>query len=227
MGSVCKGIMASEEKKVDKTDNNSTKKVLNNKKPDWKKDKCVYTSCYCEENVWNLCDLTRKEGRNLDDYFVIFLSNDSKQFPIWYASLASSNEDPLIWDYHVIFLWINRKEPKRSLIFDLDSSLSFPTEINEYFMKSFQPNMILKEEFKHNYRVIPSKVYLDEFYSDRKHMIKDGKWLSSPPQYDCIMINDKKKGSNLMSTFVNMNSKKIGKIYKDTMELLAWITKSS
>ena len=65
----------------------------------------------------------------------------------------------------------------------------------------------LKDEFKHNFRVIPSKVYLDKFYSDRKHMIKDGKWLSSPPQYDCIMINNKKKGSNLMSTFVNMKSK--------------------
>ncbi len=86
--------------------------------------------------------------------------------------------------------------------------------------------MVLKDEFKHNFRVIPAKVYLDKFYSDRKHMFKNGKWLSPPPEYECIMVKKKKNGSNLMSRFVDMKSKKIGKVYSDTTKLMAWITKS-
>ena len=125
-----------EEKKADKNADSMNKNKFD-VVPDWKSDDCVYTGCYCEENVWHLCDKTRKEGRNLDDHFVIFLSNKNKQFPIWCAKTAKSNDDALIWDYHVIYLWINRKNPNKSLIFDLDSTLTFPTEINQYMKSHF------------------------------------------------------------------------------------------
>eukprot|EP01084_Bolivina_argentea_P226916 383227_1 len=201
------------------TNDNTTKQI-----PSWNTNNCVYTSCYCEENVWNLCDKVRKEGRNLNDYFAIFLSNNNKSFPIWHARSAKSNDKPVIWDYHVIFLWFNKQNPIKSLIFDLDTTLSFPCLIEEYIKKAFQyPQLQLKDQYKHNFRVVNSQIYLDKFYSDRQHMYINKQWIATPPQYPCIMIKNKKKGSNLMSHFVSMNNKKIGCIYKDVPALYQWI----
>eukprot|EP01083_Nonionella_stella_P154472 497782_1 len=209
---------SSEEKKEDAN-------LVNEKDTFWSRDECVYTSCYCEENVWKLCERTRMEKKDMNEYFVILLSNKSKKFPIWYAKSAPSNDRPIIWDYHVIYLWINRQKPAKSWIFDLDSTLPFPCEVNEYITKSFRPNMKMKDEFKHNFRVVPCQIYLDTFYSDRKHMFVDNKWLSPPPKYPCIMCKNEKKGSNLMSHFVDITNTDIGVVYDDTFKLLQWITK--
>lgn len=40
------------------------------------KDNCIYTSCYCEENVWKLCEyiLHHKEDE-ISKYYVVFISN--------------------------------------------------------------------------------------------------------------------------------------------------------
>ena len=210
------------EEKKDKNEMDNTKKksmII----PEWDIDSCVYTSCFCEENVWKLCERTRKENFNLDDFYVIFLSNQHKQFPIWNAKSAESTDAAVIWDYHVIYLWINKLDKNKSLIFDLDSRLSFGSLINEYIVKSFRPDMVLKDEYKHNFRVLSAKEYLDKFYSDRKHMYQNKKWLAKPPKYKCIMIKNKKKGSNLMSHFVNMNNKQIGKIFNDPIKLYQWV----
>eukprot|EP00493_Phyllostaurus_siculus_P009611 UN09735 len=45
---------------------------------------CLYTSCYCEENVWKLCERIRDEGiNNLAEYYAVFISNSSRQIPLW------------------------------------------------------------------------------------------------------------------------------------------------
>lgn len=45
---------------------------------------CVYTSCYCEENVWKLCQQIKKDnGTTLKEYHVVFISNKKRQVPLW------------------------------------------------------------------------------------------------------------------------------------------------
>nr|XP_015213295.1 PREDICTED: protein N-terminal glutamine amidohydrolase [Lepisosteus oculatus] len=40
---------------------------------------CIYTSCYCEENVWKLCEhiMTRKQYPE-DGVYAVFISNERK-----------------------------------------------------------------------------------------------------------------------------------------------------
>ena len=52
-----------------------TKLVL----PQWEKNKCVYTACYCEENVWKLCeDISKNNDINDDFCYAIIISNQNK-----------------------------------------------------------------------------------------------------------------------------------------------------
>ena len=94
----------------------------------WKRENCIYTSCFCEENIWKLCNKAKNEGKNLDNYYVIFLTNKIKKFPIWSARKINNDnkQDFIVWDYHVILLWLNKINTTKSLIFDFDTELSFP-----------------------------------------------------------------------------------------------------
>lgn len=206
-----------------KHDNAKEKMII----PDWKRNDCIYTSCFCEENVWKLCKRVKEEKKGTNDCFAIFISNEKKQFPIWSAKAAQS-QSYIIWDYHVIFLWINRDNPKHSLIFDFDSTLDFPCLFSHFLIKSFPPKFMNKEAFKQyeqKFRVVACQTYLDTFHCDRRHMISqdDGKWICPPPKYECIMIKKKKKGSNLMSHFVDMQNKEIGTVHANIKALNAWL----
>ncbi|MED6250331.1 hypothetical protein ATANTOWER_029848 [Ataeniobius toweri] len=44
---------------------------------------CVYTSCYCEENVWKLCEFVKTERTTpLEQLFVVFISNDKRMIQV-------------------------------------------------------------------------------------------------------------------------------------------------
>jgi hypothetical protein len=48
-----------------------------------RRDECTYTSCYCEENVYKLCErLTEKGKVSIDELHVVFLSNPAKKVPV-------------------------------------------------------------------------------------------------------------------------------------------------
>ena len=69
-----------------------------------------YTSCYCEENVYLLAQrmtqvLSGHSPEDRPELFVVFISSLLQRTPIWcQASNASSPEDPVLWDYHVVLL---------------------------------------------------------------------------------------------------------------------------
>ena len=42
--------------------------------------------------------------------------------PIWESTLGN----PVVWDYHVIFLYHNPENKNESIIFDFDTTLPFP-----------------------------------------------------------------------------------------------------
>uniref|UniRef100_G3P837 Protein N-terminal glutamine amidohydrolase n=1 Tax=Gasterosteus aculeatus aculeatus TaxID=481459 RepID=G3P837_GASAC len=61
------------------------------------REDCVYTSCYCEENVWKLCEFVRSERTApLEELFVVFISNENRKVPLW-KQRSGHGEQPVIW----------------------------------------------------------------------------------------------------------------------------------
>nr|XP_002122600.1 protein N-terminal glutamine amidohydrolase [Ciona intestinalis] len=178
-----------------------------------KREDCVYTKCYCEENIWKLCDSIRKSNLEvLPHLSVVFISNKTRSIPIWKQRSAKSEELPVIWDYHVILLYLDQNCSKH-MIFDLDSSLAFPTEALEYCSKAFCPQILLKIQYQQFFKVIPADEYLKNFASDRSHMmLEDNKWSSDPPDYPPISTES---SSMNLDDFISMDfeTNKFGAIY--------------
>ncbi|KAE8282602.1 Protein N-terminal glutamine amidohydrolase [Larimichthys crocea] len=131
------------------------------------RENCEYTSCYCEENVWKLCDSVRTDRTGpLDQLSVIFISNEKRTVPLW-KQRSGHGDQPVIWDYHVILMQVGLQSD--SLVYDLDSELSFPVSLQRKL------------------RVVPADSFLLHFASDRSHMMNpDGSWKMPPPLYPPI-----------------------------------------
>eukprot|EP00249_Psilotum_nudum_P009363 c21883_g1_i1 orf=170-517(+) len=73
--------------------------------PSMERSLCTYTSCYCEENVYLLCKqlcTNRSTEPDLSDLFVVFISNENMQVPIWQQRAGLIADGLVVWDYHVI-----------------------------------------------------------------------------------------------------------------------------
>ncbi|XP_058031978.1 protein N-terminal glutamine amidohydrolase isoform X2 [Ahaetulla prasina] len=144
---------------------------------------CVYTSCYCEENIWKLCEHIRSKNQYpLEEFYAVFISNDRKMVPLW-KQQAGCGDQPVIWDYHVILLHVSNGD--QNFIYDLDTVLPFPCPFGTYIEEAFKSDSIINPEFR------------------RSHM-KDasGNWLKSPPLYPCIETADYKMN---LADFISMN----------------------
>ncbi|XP_018980764.2 protein N-terminal glutamine amidohydrolase isoform X1 [Cyprinus carpio] len=155
------------------------------------RNQCVYTSCYCEENIWKLCEHVKDQGTcSLDEVYAVFISNERKMIPIW-KQKSSRGDQPVIWDYHVILLHVNKQG--QSYIYDLDTTLPFPCLLDVYSKEAFRSDEHLKPAFWRKLRVIPCDTYLKKFASDRSHMKdSDGNWRMPPPPYPCLETSDSK-----------------------------------
>ena len=169
----------------------------------------TYTSCYCEENVWKLCEkIQNTMGLNgllrEEKAFAVFISNDNRTIPLWHQSSGDETKEGLvIWDYHVILVI---KENPKSMVFDLDTRLPYPSSFNEYsrhtFSKHEEENM--REQFHRKFRVIPIREFLENFASDRSHMKdRNGDWIKQPPEYPCIKTKD---STNNIQRFISMEN---------------------
>lgn len=111
----------------------------------------MYCSNFCEENIYLLAkkmytELSINELHE-NKIFVLILSNINKSIPIWHQK-ANANyqlDDPCVWDYHVILL---RKDSNSSVIFDFDTTLTFPCDSIEYLSKSLRPHIHLPPTFQ-------------------------------------------------------------------------------
>ncbi|XP_066909061.1 protein N-terminal glutamine amidohydrolase isoform X2 [Halyomorpha halys] len=149
---------------------------------------CFYTSHYCEENVWKLCELiSQKKSDFLDHCHCVFVSNDSKVTPLWHQKVGSGDDFFVAWDYHVFLVC---KSAPFIKVYDFDTTLGFPVSFSDYMEKAIglETNMVPK--YRRFFRVIPASEYLKYFSSDRRHMKKaNGDWLKPPPPYDPIQSN--------------------------------------
>ncbi|XP_030363145.1 protein N-terminal glutamine amidohydrolase isoform X1 [Strigops habroptila] len=164
---------------------------------------CPYTSCYCEENVWKLCEYIRSQDRYpTEEFYAVFISNDRRMIPLW-KQKSGHGDEPVVWDYHVILLHVSSGE--QNFIYDLDTVLPFPCPFDVYSVEAFRLDDGLRPEFHRKIRMIRADLYLKTFASDRSHM-KDanGKWQKPPPSYPCIETADSKMN---LDDFISMNPK--------------------
>lgn len=138
-----------------------------------------YTKYFCEENIWHLCQ--QEAFKNLPHY-VLFISNSEKKCPFWFQKAAKPFE-PILWDYHVILA----VQLDGWHIFDLDTTLPCPMELERYFAQSFLEVTNFGSVLAPRVKIIEAEKYANEFYSDRSHMKDEtGNWLSPPPPWPLI-----------------------------------------
>uniref|UniRef100_A0A1B6E4T0 Protein N-terminal glutamine amidohydrolase n=1 Tax=Clastoptera arizonana TaxID=38151 RepID=A0A1B6E4T0_9HEMI len=173
------------------------------------KSDCVYTSCYCEENVWKLVEKVQKESvDDLSGYYVVFVSNNIKAVPLWKQAASTKEDGFVLWDYHVFLIYdsgqFSHEIENNSWVFDLDSQLSFPCTFSNYVKETFKSDDNIKPEFHRFFRVVKSSDYLKYFASDRHHMKnQNGLWIKPPPDYEPIFTNE---SMHNLPEYINMSN---------------------
>lgn len=174
---------------------------------------CSYAACYCEENVYKICENVKRTAETeLDKCYTVFISNKKRVVPLWRQKAGRDEEKLVIWDYHVIFMY---KPDDRTLVYDLDSELPFPTYFHKYVTETFRTDAILNTEYHRHFRVVPAVTFLRQFASDRRHMRKeDGSWLKPPPPYPAI---SSATASHNLDEFISMEANTgVGDVYSLT-----------
>nr|XP_018913211.1 PREDICTED: protein N-terminal glutamine amidohydrolase [Bemisia tabaci] len=168
-----------------------------------------YTTCYCEENVWKLCEKVKLNNEaHLDKCYAVFISNPNQTVALRNQKAGHNNEGLVVWDYHVIFLIVCPDDG--CFVFDLDSSLMFPSSFETYIEKTFYSSTSFSEQFISFFRMVNATDYLGMFSSDRRHMKEpNGTWISPPPTWPPIKALD--CDFNL-DEYTDMNSSKKGKV---------------
>ncbi|KAG2382850.1 hypothetical protein C9374_004817 [Naegleria lovaniensis] len=182
-----------------------------------KKTQCIYTHCYCEENIWKLCERMKTENPlELDNCYAIFLSSEKSVLPMWYQK---DNGELIVWDYHVIL--IHKGSNSSSTVYDFDTRLPFPTSFSNYVFRSWLVTYLLPNPPKRLismindllFRIVPAREYLETFSSDRSHMwnAETNSYSAPPPSYPCIQGNTSTRMN--LDDFRMMNQGKKEQVY--------------
>ncbi|KAK7278924.1 hypothetical protein RJT34_23963 [Clitoria ternatea] len=152
-----------------------------------------HTPFYCEENVYLLCKKLCDDGvanAQGSDLFVVFISNEKKQIPLWNQKASKRADGVILWDYHVICIQITQGGSS-PLVWDIDSSLPFPSPLTSYVSETIRPSFQLFSDFNRLFRVVHAPIFLCCFASDRRHMKdSDGNWIEEPPPHETIIAED-------------------------------------
>jgi hypothetical protein len=121
---------------------------------------CSYAACYCEENVYKLCEAVRTNApaAELEKCYAVFVSNKKRVVPLWRQKAGREEERLVIWDYHVVFIY---RPDDRTLVYDLDSELPFPT----YFHKVGKRKVLLPWKKRKRTKIEPGDNFWDIFWS--------------------------------------------------------------
>ena len=181
----------------------------------FEKSSYLYTSLFCEENIWYLADSLISQGINVTDINILFITNANKEIAFFNQQSTALNK-ALLWDYHVVLLV---KLDNSQYIFDFDTRLPFPSNILYYFHNSLPNN--INVPYRSQFRVIPANTYLRQFYSDRNHM-KNVIPERLFPSYPAILSADNEK-MTLIDLF-DIEEKISGTyIFQDMDTLLNWV----
>ena len=155
----------------------------------------------------------KHEGMEL---YVVFISSQSKETPIWRQNASQDRESPVVWDYHVVLVATGNTHAIRehgfTLLFDLDSCLEFPISAAMYCLAAFRPDLTITKEHEQTFRVIPAATFLEYFASDRSHMLASR--LPFPP-WPLIQGKLANTAMNLHE-YILMHSKEDGHLMVET-----------
>uniref|UniRef100_A0A1B6G201 Protein N-terminal glutamine amidohydrolase n=1 Tax=Cuerna arida TaxID=1464854 RepID=A0A1B6G201_9HEMI len=166
-----------------------------------KKEDCVYTPHYCEENIWMLAKkIQERNPEKLKFCYPVFISNENNHIPLWRQRVGKDEDGLVVWDYHVIMVYYNEEA---SWVYDFDTQLKFPTPFSEYSKETFKSDEIVNPSFHRFFRVIPAESYLKFFSSDRSHMKRNGLWIKPPPEYPPLRNSEE---SHNLEQYISMKS---------------------
>ncbi|KAF8398355.1 hypothetical protein HHK36_017282 [Tetracentron sinense] len=153
-----------------------------------------HTPYYCEENVYLLCNKLCKIGvadAKGSDLFVVFISNEKKQASGTACKASKRADGVVLWDYHVVCVQRKGIGDTPDQVWDLDSSLPFPTPLAHYISETIRPSFQLFPDYHRLCRIVHAPIFLCFFASDRRHM-KDsvGNWIEQPPACEPIIAED-------------------------------------
>lgn len=134
---------------------------------------------------------------------------------LFFQKASRQAHRPVIWDYHVILLLQRRSlsdktvdggslatrslsapdilsaSDSESLVYDFDSYLPSPCPWKEYLTLTFPPQIL--PEYQSSFRVVGEQMYLENFVSDRSHMLiedaRDVEGDSLDASYDSLPSN--------------------------------------
>jgi protein N-terminal glutamine amidohydrolase len=183
----------------------------------FEKSSFLYTSLFCEENIWHLTNSLISQGISENTLNILFITNSNNKIA-FFNQQATAHNQAVIWDYHVILL---AKIERTYHILDFDTRLPFPDDFDHYLQHSL-PDKI-HDEYSSQFRLIPAKVYLSHFNSDRSHMknvIPDTLF----PTYPAIQSNNRNK-IKLTDLFNHNKTISNTLIIQDKNQLVSWVTK--
>lgn len=154
-----------------------------------------YASCFCEENIWHLCDSTEISGTQRH---VIWISSAQGRCPVYCQQVAPAGEAAW-WDYHVILISFT----DQWLVWDFDTRLDFPQNLAGYFAQSFKSTHPVEPLF----RIIDALDYKQQFKSDRSHMHYQGLWYATPPEWPLIG-----NGKSHFDEYLDFKSERCGRV---------------
>ena len=178
----------------------------------------AYQSHFCEENVYLMAQQLLNGGGKHEgmELYVVFISSQSKETPIWRQNASQDRESPVVWDYHVVLVATGNTHAIRehgfTLLFDLDSCLEFPISAAMYCLAAFRPDLTITKEHEQTFRVIPAATFLEYFASDRSHMLASR--LPFPP-WPLIQGKLANTAMNLHE-YILMHSKEDGHLMVET-----------
>ncbi|MCU7799742.1 MAG: hypothetical protein KZQ70_06265 [gamma proteobacterium symbiont of Lucinoma myriamae] len=162
----------------------------------------LYTALFCEENIWQLIHSLSSDSIAMNKMWCLIITNPAQKIPLLNQQ-AASQKQAVIWDYHVILLASINHQP---VIFDFDTSLGFVTPLDEYLRHTFifsdKEPVKLPEELIPYIRKIPAESYLNNFYSDRSHMLNQITASEYPPW---PVINETKTHCTPLADYLNIN----------------------
>ena len=143
---------------------------------------------YCEENAWRVV-YRRIRDQPEDRFYVVFISNSIANVPMFQQRAASDPNTACCWDYHVIVLCA-RESSRDVVVYDIDTVLPYPLQLQEYLQQSFPYDWPFP--YAPLFRLIPAKLYIEHFASDRMHMYnrQTQEWNAPPPTYRCINVRE-------------------------------------
>ncbi|RDY04145.1 Protein N-terminal glutamine amidohydrolase, partial [Mucuna pruriens] len=152
--------------------------------PIWLVPMCLQERVGIEENVYLLCKKLCNDGiANAEgsDLFVI---------PLWNQKASHRADGVILWDYHVMCIQVKQGDGP-PLVWDLDSSLPFPSPLPSYVSGTIRPTFQLFSDYYRLFRVVHAPLFLRCFASDRRHMKdSDGNWIEEPPPHEPIVAED-------------------------------------